>query len=250
MRNKDNQQSRVNQIPSSIIKSFKKHCTLSNICFLMSIVLIVIGALVLSNTIRKGSESANDAYESAKAKAEGEAYDKFYSSAFESAERKNHVSNRVTIEVESAREKADLEVLSVSDVEYVIGSADNTEAWVEYYGDGVYTVDMRESEFIIDSERQYVLVRVPRPTISNCRITSSNTLLLQNEGFLNKNDAAGVELAKEMRSEGYTKLCNYMKSNAEFYKSAKKSAEITITELVKGLNPELEDLEVEVQFVE
>ena len=31
---------------------------------------------------------------------------------------------------------------------------------MEFYGDGVFTVDMKASEFIIDYERQYVLVRV------------------------------------------------------------------------------------------
>ena len=78
--------------------------------------------LVLSSTIRKGADSAQDAYENAKDKTSVEAYNKFYDIAFASAERKYHVSNKVSIEVASVREEANLEVLHVSDVEFVIES--------------------------------------------------------------------------------------------------------------------------------
>lgn len=163
------------------------------------------------------------------------------------------VSNKVSIEVASVREEANLEVLRVSDVEYVIESKDdnenNIEVWMEFYGDGVYTVDMKASEFIIDSDRQYVLVRVPRPELTNCRITKANQLFWQNGAF-NKSNSVGTELAVEMRNAGYAKLNNYMKSNAKFYKSAKESATMVIADLVKGLNPELTDLVVEVEFVD
>jgi hypothetical protein len=54
----------------------------------------------------------------------------------------------------------------------------------------------------------------------------------------------------EMRTAGYTKLNNYMKSNAQFYKSAKSAAKIVISDLVKGLNSELTNLVVEVEFVD
>lgn len=231
---------------------WKRVFSLSNICFTLTAVLIIVGGLVLSITIRKGGESAQAAYENAKSKAADEAYNKFYDTAFASAERKYHVTNKVSIEVASIREEANLEVLRVSDVEYVIESKDdnenNIEVWMEFYGDGVYTVDMKASEFIIDSDRQYVLVRVPRPELTNCRITKANQLFWQNGAF-NKSNSVGTELAVEMRNAGYAKLNNYMKSNAKFYKSAKESATMVITDLVKGLNSELTDLVVEVEFV-
>lgn len=163
------------------------------------------------------------------------------------------MSNDVSIEVASIREEANLEVLKVSDVEYVIESKDDNEngieVWMEFYGDGVYTVDMKASEFIIDSDRQYVLVRVPRPELTNCRITQANQLFWQN-GVFNKSVSVGTDLAVEMRNAGYSKLNNYMKSNAQFYKSAKSSAQTVIADLVKGLNSELTDLVVEVEFVD
>lgn len=246
------------QIPETLKKQkksiqWKKIFSLSNICFAVTVILIIVGGLVLSSTIRKGADSAQDAYKNAKDKTSVEAYNKFYDIAFASAERKYHVSNKVSIEVASVREEANLEVLHVSDVEFVIESKDdnenNIEVWMEFYGDGVYTVDMKASEFIIDSDRQYVLVRVPRPELTNCRITEANQLLWQN-GVLDKSISVGINLAVDMRNAGYAKLNNYMKSNAEFYKSAKESATMVIADLVKGLNSELTDLVVEVEFVD
>lgn len=229
----------------------KKIFSLSNICFALTFILFVAGGLVVAKTVRMGGESAREAYEEAKDKAASEVYDKFYDTAFASAERKYHVSNTISIEVADVREEANLEVLHVSDVEYVIEpkNENNIEVWMEFYGDGVYTVDMKASEFIIDSDRQYVLVRVPRPELTECRITKANQLFWKN-GLFNKSDSVGTELAVEMRNAGYSKLNNYMKTNARFYKSAKASATLIISDLVKGLNSELPDLAVEVEFVD
>lgn len=234
---------------------WKKIFSLSNVCLVMAVILITIGGLVIANTIHKGADTAKDAYESAKNKASEEAYNRFYETAFVSAERKYHVSNNVSIEVASVREEANLEVLRVSDVEYVIKSKetdeDGVEAWIEFYGDGVYTVDMKASEFIIDSDRQYVLVRVPRPELTNCRITQTRELFFQEDKpFRNGNISDGTNLANDMRNAGYAKLNNYMKSNAQFYKSAKSSAQTVIEDLVKGLNSDLPNLVVEVEFVD
>lgn len=234
-------------------EQWKKIFSLSNICFAVTVILIMVAAFVISNAIHKGGESAKEAYESAKDRASEDAYNRFYDTAYASAERKYHVSNNVSIEVASIREEANLEVLKVSDVEYVIESKDDNEngieVWMEFYGDGVYTVDMKASEFIIDSDRQYVLVRVPRPELTNCRITQRNRLFWQNGAF-NKSLSVGTDLAVEMENAGYAKLNNYMKSNPQFYKSAKSSAQTVIANLVKSLNSELTDLVVEVEFMD
>ncbi len=225
----------------------------SNICFAIAIVLVTVGGLLITKTIHKGGEDVRIAYEEAKNKASDEAYNMFYETAYMSAERKYHVSNEILIEVDKVKERANLEVLNVSDVEYVIESRKNNndglEIWMEFTGEGVYTVDMKESEFIVDSDRQYVLVRVPRPELTNCRITNAKQLFWNN-GILDKSILVGEEYAKEMRTTGYTKIYNYMKSNAQFYKDAKKSACMVIGNLVKGLNSDLTDLVVEVEFVD
>lgn len=235
------------------ISRWKKIFSLNNVCVAAIVLIVIVIAWLFSNAIHRGAESAQEAYQNAKNKAAEDAYNKFYDTAFASAERKYHVSNHVTIEVASVREEANLEVLKVNDVEYVIEPREDTgngiEVWMEFYGDGVYTVNMQASEFVIDSDRQYVLVRVPRPELTNCRITQANRIFWRDGGF-NESNSVGTELAVDMRNAGYAALSNYMKSNAQFYKSAKSAAQTIISDLVKGLNSELPDLVVEVEFVE
>ncbi len=235
-------------------KSFRqKLFTLSNMCILVTVLLIVVGVLLHINAVRKGCSAAVEAYQNAKNKASEEAYNKFYETAYVSAERKYHVSNRTTIDVSSVREEEKLEVLKVNDVEYVIETAednDDTDVWLEVYGEGVYTVDLKASEFIIDSDRQYVLVRVPRPELTQCKITEVNQLLWKDNKLFNQDISSGAEMAADLRAAGETKLNNYMKSSAEFYKSAKSSAQTVISNFVKGVNSELTDLVVEVEFMD
>lgn len=232
---------------------WKKLLTLSNLCITMAVVLLMIGGLVIAGAIRKGGKSAKEAYMNAESMAAEETYNKIYDAAFEASEKKYHVKNNISIDIASIQEEAKLEVLRVSDVEYVIESKkdndDGIEVWMEFYGDGVFTVDMKASEFIIDYEHQYVLVRVPRPELTNCRITQANQLFWQN-GICNKSISVGIDKAVNMRNEGYKKLKNYMKSNTKFYKSAKTSAQIIISELVRRLNPGQTSLVVEVEFVD
>lgn len=232
---------------------WKKLLTLSNLCITMAVVLLMIGGLVIAGAIRKGGKSAKEAYMNAESMAAEETYNKIYDVAFEASEKKYHVKNNISIDIASIQEEAKLEVLRVSDVEYVIESKkdndDGIEVWMEFYGDGVFTVDMKASEFIIDYEHQYVLVRVPRPELTNCRITQANQLFWQN-GICNKSISVGIDKAVNMRNEGYKKLKNYMKSNTKFYKSAKTSAQIIISDLVRKLNPGQTSLVVEVEFVD
>ena len=236
-----------------IVQWWEKLSVINRICIVVIGAMVLIGLILILEAEHTGGEAAQVAYASAKSIAADEAYNMFYDTAFASAERKYHVTNKVAIEVESVKEEAELEVLKVSDVEYVIESKEdnenNIEAWIEFYGDGVYTVNMKASEFIIDSDRQYVLVRIPRPELTDCRITGTNRLLWKS-GFFDKSYSVGTDLAVEMRAAGYAKLNNYMKSNTLFYKSAKESATLIITELIKKLNPELPDLVVEVEFVD
>ncbi len=233
----------------------KKFFSLSNVCIILAVLFLVIIGVVISSTIRKGAASAKEAYEDARDTASAEAYNRFYETAFDSAERDYHVANRVAIEVGSIKEEAQLEVLCVNDVEYVIESKNDTpngeEVWMEFQGKGLFTVNMKASEFVIDSDRQYVLVRVPRPELTKIDITQAKQLFWRGGTFLrNGSISDGTDLAIEMRKAGQTKLQNYMKSNPQFYKSAKGSAQVIIEELVKGLNPELPNLTVEVEFVD
>lgn len=231
----------------------RKKISFSSICLFASVVLIIVIGLLISGTIKKGKETAAEAYNKAKEKAKEDTYNSFYNMAFTSAEHHYHVSNRALIEVEAVKEEAQLEVLRVFDVEYVVDPEiiedSGAQIWVEYGGEGVFAVDMKQCEFIIDNDHEYVLARVPKPKLIRCKITQQTPLLLK-EGLFNKSTSEGVDFANSMYKIGDAQLNSYIKSNPKFYSAAKKSAQTIISDLIMSLNPDLPNLTVDVDFVE
>ena len=135
-----------NEVPFSNKKhkkkfQWKRYLSLSNVCFFLTVILAIVGGLLMADTVHIGAESAQNAYENAKNESADVAYNMFYDTAYTSAERKYHVSNKATIQVDAIKEEANLEVLKVNDVEYVIetrgDNKDNIEVWMEFYGEGV-----------------------------------------------------------------------------------------------------------------
>ena len=182
-------------------------------------------------------------------------HDSCYDTAYNFAEQRNHVSNYALISVDAAREVSRLEVLSVSDSEFVIKNADKNDrtiSWLEVQGTGVFTVDLAAGEFITDPARQYVLVRVPRPVLTECKVSGTGKQFLKRADFLifNGSVAEGVQLSQNQLKEGRIKLEDAMKQDRRFYDESQKAAVSMIESLVKQWNPSVPDLQVEVEFIE
>jgi hypothetical protein len=233
--------------PSS---NFKKY-----IAFGILIVLIIITSIIAYSGIQKSTAKA---YEDEFDKSKKEYSDKITNSIFNMAESANHVSNDVTIQIESVKEVNILEVLTVNDIEYVIYSDDKTDAWLEVPGIGIYTVDLSDAEFIIDNERQYVLVRAPRPKVNNVTINYNYVkTLLVNEGidekwgFLsllgNGSIQKGEELANNQLKEAQMLLKENFEQNENYNRIAECTAKRSIKEFVKKFNKDVE-ITVDVEF--
>ncbi len=224
------------------------------ICIVTSIIMIALIIYLFNGTISAGVSSFissyNDNYKSAK----DETYDIKYNSYVDSAEKKYHVSNSVSIYIGELKEEQKLEVLKANDIEYIVdesyGKTDTT-AWLEIPAEGTFTVDLRAGEYIIDNERAHVLVRLPEPKLDRISIDYSNVniLLFKNNAFIgNGTYAEGEELARKQLSEGEELVKKEFISNETFLKSAEKSATATIESLVKQLNPDVEELNVDIEF--
>ena len=242
----------------------------------------VIGALVISavllctcvymiiDTFTVGANAANDSFGTAKDEAIDEVYQIFYDKSFEAAEKEHHVSNNVSITIGDLREEQKLEVLKVSEVTYEtpqpkdqggfeglitnitgVFSAD-VISWLEVPGNGVFTVNLQASEFIIDEERGYVLIRVPNPELTEFAIDYENVeLLLFEEGGAFKNSAKyGVDKAIEQLQSAELTMMQKVNNNQEFYKRARESTEKMLVNLIKQLNPQVDDLTVQVEFID
>lgn len=184
-------------------------------------------------------------------------YDRFYQVAFDHAEAQNHVSNYAVISIEGLQEVSRLEVLSVTGSEFVIKNADKkdkTVSWLEVQGRGVFTVDLSIGEYIVDRERQSVLIKVPKPVLTECTVTGTGKRFWNNGGFFydtfKGSVADGVRLSQAQMSEGRTKLEDSMRKSRTFNEASHKAAINMITELVHQWNPNVPDLRVDVEFME
>lgn len=223
---------------------------------LLAVVAFFLCLYFVTETVSIGANSAKDAYEAAKNTKSQEVYQSFYDTAYESAEEAFHLSNQVSITLGDIRETAALEVLSVSAVGYSVqDKADNNAAtsWLKVTGTGTFTVNLQAGEFIVDDERQYVLVRVPKPVLTGFSTSDTEPMLFEDGsfmGFFNGDNSKGADLALAQVKEAALDARLSIISNQRFYQSAETSAELMIENLVRALNQDVEDLTVEIEFMD
>lgn len=225
---------------------------------------IAIAAIVLflcAATI--GGAAAAKSFKASKNEAENNVYSRYYDWGYQNY----RVTNEVKIQIDSLKQESKLEVLNVHDVIYQLEKTEENRSWLdniigrfiksptvwlEVPGEGVFTVDMKQSEFIIDETRQYVLVRVPSLELSNFRIIYSDVKLLYYEdgGWIHNSVGDGVDKVQDQADAAQNQLMINIQNNQQFYKAAQESTKRVLTDWVKKLNPELPDLTVEVEFME
>lgn len=223
----------------------------------IEIILLIIfsaGFLALrSYSVREGAKATAASYAAAYDREKENTYQKLYEKYYQLAEREYHVSNRVAVEIGGLREMAALEVMSVSDIEYILEDSEDNDkgitSWLEVPGQGTYVVDLQAAEFVVDDERDYVLTRVPYPELTNVSINYAGVKkLFFANNILNDSYNVGEDLARRQLSQADVLIKKAFASNQYFYLSAQEAAVSTIQCLVKELNPEIPELTVEVEF--
>lgn len=229
----------------------------------LCLIFAAIGAYLTIDMITVGASVAGDAYITEKENRAEEVYQQFYQRSYEIAEKKHHVSNKTTITIGTLREQAKIEVLKVSDVEYVTEDklngnwlkdlfVGNLVSWLEVPGHGVFTVDLQSGEFIIDDDRQYVLIRVPTPALTEFTIETEHVevLYFNDSGIFDHSTECGVDTAEKQLKSAHLTMLQEMSSNQTFYSLAQENTRDILTNLVKQLNPDKPDLIVEVEFMD
>lgn len=224
-------------------RSATKRTTVSVSVFLIFIVLLIAGSfMLLRGSIKAGASALMNSYSSAYDTERDTAYNKLYQAAFDHAEQNYHVSNTVVISIGNLEESQKLEVLEVNDIEFITEDRDNNTgnvtAWLEVEGKGTFVVDLQAAEYIIDNERQYVLVRVPNPELTNITIIKTTKKLFEDD-WMDGSYSEGVNLAIKQRNEAILQIQKSLLSNQYIYSNAKKVAENMIKNLVKQFNPDI-----------
>lgn len=227
--------------------------TVMTILIVFCIVLITACIFLYFDAFKVGALALEDNYNSSYASEKNETYQKIYDVFFDVAEEKYHVSNMVSISIGDLKETEKLEILKVSDVEYIIedkkDNSSNIISWLEVPGEGAFVVDLAAGEYIVDDEREYVLVRIPYPELTNVTIDYANVnkLLFENDIF-NDSYSAGEDFAEQQLNKADLLIKKEFVSNQHFYLNAQDSARSTIINLVKQLNPKVPNITVEVEF--
>ena len=245
-------QDRMNHIREK--KNVRKKKSVWEIIAVGFCVIMIIGIIYYLCSLFKSGGIAMAATYKAVYEAERDmTYQEKYENYKAAAEEKYHVSNSVSIYVSNLQEEQKLEVLKVSDVEFIIeNSEDNSNnivSWLEVPGEGTFVVDLKAGEYIVDEERADVLVRVPYPELINVHIDYANVrkILFKND-ILNESYKIGEDLAKEQLDKADALLKKEFTSNQNYYLNAQEAAKHTIEALVKQLNSDIPNLSVDVEF--
>lgn len=210
--------------------------------------------LTIRFSITNGIAVARDSFSETYDRTKNSTYSQFYDSAYELSEAENHVSNDTLITLSSIKEAKDLEVLCVYDTLYdVLETKEKTTSWLKVAGSGTYTVNLNAAEFIVDNERAYVLVRVPKPELKSKDVKLDNEkmdkIYFKENGFsLASSGKDGFALGIEQHARAQQLLEDDFKSNDQYLNWAEESTIRTIQTLIKSLNRDVENLQVEVEF--
>lgn len=247
---KSHQQNLINEKSNTINHRTAVYCI---VCFAISIVTLLLCILVWNAALRDGAQSIQSSYERAYSIEKISTYEKYYQKYFALAEEDYHVSNQVSINISGIRETALLEVLKVTDTEYVVENSgenkNNITSWLEVPGEGIYVVNLEAAEIVIDDENKYILIRLPAPELVNISIDYGNVkkLLFENDLF-NDSNKVGEDLARKQLQDAELMIKKTFSSNQYFYESAKRAAISTVECLIKKFNPGIDNLVIEIDF--
>lgn len=230
-----------------------KKSTTKTIYIVLIIVMFTITLLSWRGIVSGGIDALTDSYNAAYLSEYDSTYNQWYERFFQEAEAKYHVRNEVAISIGDIREIGLLEVLNVSDIEFIVQDKDrgngNITSWLEVPGEGTYVVNLQEAEFIIDNERMHVIVRVPEPELTNVRILYGKVeKILFKDDMFNGSYREGEELAMKQLNEADLLIKKEFAMNQNYYISAQNAARSTIECLVYKMNPGIDNLTVDVEF--
>ena len=223
------------------------------ICIVLMIIMSAASFMLFQNVVFNGAEALTDGYNAAYASEKEATYQALYQKYYDKAEAANHVANSAIIYIGNIRETERLEVLKVSDVEFIVedrgNNSGNITSWLEVPGEGTFVVDLSAAEFIVDNERAHVSVRLPYPELTNVAIDYSNVKkVLFKDDVFNGSYKQGEELAMKQLGEGDLLIKKEFASNEHFYLNAQEAAVSTIKCLIMQLNSNIEDLTIDVDF--
>lgn len=233
------------------------------IALLVSFLLVSIIYLQLE-TFRIGVASLEESYTASIQQTSQEISDNMYQDAFAYAKENHYVVNRGAISIGNLQEKQNLEVLRVSETTYQISEKEegflsslsstlgfgSLDSWIEVPATGTFLVNLQLAEFIVDNQRNSVVVRIPNPVLSDVTIDHENVQILfaEDGSLVPHSTKEGVNQAASELQQAQSELLKSMRENQEYYQIARTSAKTLLETLIRQWNPGVDNLTVTVEF--
>ncbi|MBQ0041872.1 MAG: DUF4230 domain-containing protein [Lachnospiraceae bacterium] len=213
------------------------------------IIIITIFVIILAlGIVGAGAAELQKSFEEQYATTKEEVSSDIYNTYYDAAEKAYHTSNTGTIMLGDLEQSSELEVLKVSDIEYVIDEEADSAAWVEIEGEGSFVVDLKRAEFIVDSDRKTVLVRLPEPKLGNIDMKTPKKVFFATNGWGNGSFKEGTEKARRMLADGRVLIQKELLSNQRILQNAKEAATRIIENLIYVYNSDVNNLQVTIEF--
>lgn len=219
------------------------------IMYTIIIILFVLCVSLLWISCKIKVDEAKNAYDKAKPESENIGYENTEKKLFGLGEKRYHTSNRIDISIDGIEKDHFLETLKVKEIDYYIHNGDEnikSKAWYKIIGEGTFVVNMDLAEIITDEERNYILIKVPLPTLQ----TDAFNVTVE-QFYFDKGNFEGIKKGEELASmaekEGYKKIKAKILGKQEYFKCAKNSAKSQLINLAKECNPGI-DVNVDVEF--
>ena len=214
-----------------------------NPIFLFAVIVVALFAL-WSYSLDRCITLAKQSYSEAKEDSRQQLSEAIADAGYAYGESRYHTSGSVSINVDKMRETAKLEVLNVSTVAYFPSGESGESRYVQADGSGIYTVDLSAGEYICDDTDHYVLVRVPKPELGSIDVKTTPLT-----GKVNGTSREGVIQGLSDIENASIVIENTFKHYPMYSKMAAEAAEALIPALLRGLNSDIPDLQVAVQFM-
>lgn len=228
-----------------------------------AIIIIVLGVGLICYFRNTVSIKSNDTYEAAYSESYENLVSEYWENGYEQGQEHSRVTNHVNITVGNLQtEYNELEVLEIRSIGYITSDSDDNEENIdsvfEVEMSGEYCVNMALAEYIIDNSSNTILVRLPKPYLSDLKFKQENIkkLYLKKESgllfFDNGSYKEGEDFSKKQIDDCIRKIKEEMRENSsqDNEQQAKKSAEFIIENLITNLNPDVTDLKVKFEYVE
>lgn len=219
------------------------------ICALIIFIAALLGLYLVRGSIEAAAESVSDNFE----KVKNEQYSEAFNEAWQKAYNKNRLSQEISVFIGEIQELSKLEVLKVSEQSYTIQDEETKNAGITYWTKntvfGIYTVDLSIAEFIVDNKNNYILVRIPEPTLTVSPSGQYETKLFKKTTIFDGNNEDGSKLAKKQLKAGEAALKTKIETNQSYKTKAKESAEEIIKNFIYVLNPDNDSLIIEIEYL-